>query len=400
MNPSLNQIYYPTNYPVNMIGTFTYKIIQKTSFVKSDGTCALYLQVFINKNRKQIPLHISVPPKDFDKKNQLIKKSNAYHKDYNLIIGKKKAVVNDIRISYRLSGRNLTLDSFIEDYTNPSSKLDFIKFYKNELTKQLDNKVISLSTWKQQNATLEKLKRFKKVVLFYELDEDFIDAFKAYLKTKENNLPNTIYTALKNVKKYLRIAAKKRINMPLDLDNLKVKTIKGNRTFLTAEEINKLYKFWKSEFINESYKKVLNKFLFACFTGLRISDVKKINEDNFLGDFLIFSAEKTNKLQKIQLNQTALKFISLKNPVFKDNFEDQTINDYLKEICKICGITKKVSFHVARHTFATQFLISGGKVEVLQKILGHSKIETTMVYVHIVEAEMCKQINNLDKIIN
>lgn len=394
-----HSIYYPENYPINMSGSFTHKIIQKCSFVKKDGTSALYIQLFINKCRKQLPLDIYIPQKDFDKKKQVVKKSNPFYKDYNLIIGKKKAIINEIRISYRLSGRTLTLESFLEDFLNPSSKLDFIKFYEVELKKQLDRKYISLSTWKQQKATLSKLKGFRETVLFYELTNDFIEDFKIHLRDKLKNLPNTIYTALKNIKKYLRLADKKRISMPIDLDNLKVRTIRGNRCFLTSNEINKLYKFWNSEFINESYKMVLSKFLFSCFSGLRISDVKKITEDNFLGDFLVFSAVKTEKLQKIKLNATALEFVNTKDPVFKDNFEDQTINDYLKEICKICGITKKVSFHVARHTFATQFLIAGGKVQVLQKILGHSKLETTMIYVHIVEDEINDQITNMDTII-
>ena len=143
---------------------------------------------------------------------------------------------------------------------------------------------------------------------------------------------------------------------------------------------------------------VLKKFLFACFTGLRISDVQKLTTENVIQDQLVFVAQKTNKLTKLKLNDSAKQFFNQNNP-FTDNYEDQTINSTLKEIAKTLGIKKKISFHVARHTFATQFLLNGGKVEVLQQLLQHSKIDTTMIYVHIVEEHLNTQIHLLDNIL-
>ncbi|MFK8288445.1 tyrosine-type recombinase/integrase [Capnocytophaga canimorsus] len=66
---------------------------------------------------------------------------------------------------------------------------------------------------------------------------------------------------------------------------------------------------------------------------------------------------------------------------------DQKMNDYIREAVNFVGIRKRVSFHTARHTFATNFLRKGGKVEDLQKLLDHSDISTTMIYVHIIETE-------------
>lgn len=382
-----------------MTGTFTHKIILKKTSKRSDGRIPLYIQIFINGKRKQLPLKIYIKEKDFDSKKQRVRGNSLAAKDYNLIIGKNLAAINEIEVNYRLSERFISMESFMEDFYNPSSKIGFIKFYEAELKKQLDNKLIKLTTFKQQKATLEKLKKFRPSILFCEITEDLINDFKVFLSTKLKNQPNTIYTALKNVKKYVHIANDKRIKTPISHEQIKVKTIKGNRGFLTEIELNKLYKFYKSEFINETYRLVLSKFLFSCFTGLRISDIQKLNEENFTEGLLIFSSEKTNKLQRIKLNKTAKVFINTKGKTFEDDFTDQTINRELKEICRLCGISKKVSFHVARHTFATQFLLSGGDVQVLQKILGHGKIETTMVYVHITKEITNNQITNMDNII-
>jgi site-specific recombinase XerD len=159
-----------------------------------------------------------------------------------------------------------------------------------------------------------------------------------------------------------------------------------------------LNEFYKSEFINESWKNILGRFLFSCFTGLRISDIKTISVDNVANDILIFFAKKTGKLQRIQLSDSALNFIG-KQELFYGEYTDQHINRELKLIIKSCGIKKDVTFHVARHSFATNFLICGGRVEDLQILLGHSQIRETMDYVHIVKSITDKQIHNMNDIL-
>lgn len=78
---------------------------------------------------------------------------------------------------------------------------------------------------------------------------------------------------------------------------------------------------------------------------------------------------------------------------------DQKINAHLKEIAKICGIKKVVTFHVARHSFATNFLRLGGTIEKLQELLGHSSITETRIYVHIVQEELDREIMIMDNLV-
>lgn len=85
--------------------------------------------------------------------------------------------------------------------------------------------------------------------------------------------------------------------------------------------------------------------------------------------------------------------------IFFGNFTPEYINRELKFIAKVCNIKKNISFHVARHTFATNYLLSGGNVVNLQKLLGHSKITETMIYVHIVESITDVEIMNMDDIL-
>jgi site-specific recombinase XerD len=219
-----------------------------------------------------------------------------------------------------------------------------------------------------------------------------------HFKTKEKNEPHTIQTLAKNFKKYLHIANDLGIITPLNYKEIKTKRAISNRTFLTPDEIFKLYEYYSSEFINPTLKNILARFLFSCFTGLRISDIKAIGPDNIITNILMFFSVKTGKLQRIQLSNSALKFIGT-NQLFYGEYTEQHINRELKTIAKSCGITKRITFHVARHSFATNFLICGGRVEILQKLLGHSQIRETMDYVHIVESISNEQINNLDDIL-
>lgn len=387
---------FPTNFPMNFNGKLTAKIVIKDDYVRADGTSALYLQIFLNKEKKKIPCNISVKASEFDKVKQRVKSKCPYYKDYNLIIEKMLADINKIEVNYRLSNLTLDLSSLLNEYENPTSKLDFIKFWEDEMIRQKE--ILKTDTYRQQMTMLNKTKAFKSPLYFYEINENYIQDLKVHCKKTLKNNDNTISSLLKSFKKYLHIANKKGIVTPVSFDDIKNKSFKGNRTFLSPDEIRSLNKYWESEFVNETHKNILSMFLFSCFTGLRISDVTNLTDDNIIENTLAFTAVKTSKFQRISLNDSAKKYLDPKL-IFKAVYTGEYINRELKNIAKICGIRKVITYHVARHTFATNFLICGGRVENLQKILGHSKITDTMIYVHIVESITDIQIHNMDEIL-
>jgi site-specific recombinase XerD len=387
---------YPLNYPKKMIGNLSYKIKIKDDYIRSDGTCGIYAQVFLNKKRKKFPLYLMVEPKYFDSIKQRVMPKHPYSKDYNLIIEKFLADLNTIEINYRLSGAVLDIEKLTHEIENPTSWICFVAFWTEELERQKG--VLKQGTYRQQKSALEKLKEFKSTLYFYEINKQLIEDIKLFLKKVKRNEDNTIATFFKNFKKYLNIAVARGVKINIASIDIKRPTFKSHRTFLMPDEINRIYDYWKSDFVNETHKKVCARFLFSCFTGLRISDILELTEENIAGDYLVFVAQKTSKLQRIQLNKSAQEFIDAKT-IFGDNYSPEYINRVLKEICKTCGIRKNVTYHVSRHTFATNFLISGGNVTVLQKLLGHSKIEDTMIYVHIAESVTDVQILNMDSIL-
>lgn len=208
----------------------------------------------------------------------------------------------------------------------------------------------------------------------------------------------TINSNLKIIKKYIKIAQTNGIKMPLTLASIVVGSTDGNREGLTDIELSKMRGYFQSTYLRDNHEVPLALFLYACFTGLRISDAQNIDEDTIVDGRLKFTAVKTGKSQKIMLNKAALDIMDKCPQMFMENHSDQHINRKLKDICDLLGIKKNVTFHYGRHTFATNFLRQGGKVEVLQKLLNHSSIKETMIYVHILQEQQDEEIMLLDNI--
>jgi integrase/recombinase XerD len=138
--------------------------------------------------------------------------------------------------------------------------------------------------------------------------------------------------------------------------------------------------------------------------GARISDVKDISAKNIVGDELVYSPVKLRrrkpKIVRVPLHEMAKQFIERGGGVFNRVYADVYINRLLKKVGIAAGITTVLSTHVARHTFATIFLERGGKVEVLQQLMGHANIKDTMKYVHVAESRKAEQIKVFDGFMN
>lgn len=380
-----------------MSGKVNTKIVLKEDYVRTDGSCAIYLTISMRGKRKRLPLHISIAPAKFNKKTQRIKGNSFIAKDCNILIEKALARINDIELTYRLSNKMLDVDIILEEYINPTPNYDFLKFYEYEL--EVQKKFLKESTYNQQLSTLKKLQSWKTSIAFSSINELLIKELKLHCKNVLKNENATIFTTLKNFKKYLHIANKKGIATNLKFDDIKIPATQSQRTFLDKAEIKRMFKYWESEWIKETHKFILDKFLFSCFTSLRISDIQTITRDHIIDNYLIYNSQKTGKFNKVKLSESAKKFIQPEGALFLDNFTPEYINRELKIIAGLLGIKKNVTFHVARHTFATQYIVNGGNVVNLQRVMDHSNIRETMIYVHIVDQIMNEEISLLDNLL-
>ncbi len=362
------------------------------SYVNSNGESQILMGISSGGKRVRIPLNLHVKKNEWDRKKQKLRGKTDFAEKINLILEKERSRILDIKLFYHLANRSLTLERLVTEYKNETPSYDFIAFMKG----QLDKMPMKESSRKKHLAQISKLQDFRSYIPFGDINIEFINDFRNYLFSVKKNNANTITATLAIIKKFIRKAINYGIPLDIDIDQIKISRIVGNRTYLNTDEINLLKEYYFSKFIKETHSIALGAFLFSCYTGLRLSDVKGLHRSELKGRTFTFVSEKTGKKQTLLLNRTAHEIIDHFPDLFLKWISDQKINEQIKQIASICGIRKNISFHVARHSFATNFLRRGGKVEELQVLLAHSKITTTMVYVHMVRAEQIENIFLLD----
>lgn len=366
------------------------------SYTNSDGTSPVYLHITGDRKRERINLKINVIAKNWDAKKQKVNPKTPDSEDINLLLDSVKAKITGIKTVYRLSERILTPEILRKELNDGMSRVLFCSFFKQALEEQKPQ--LSPGTFEKNLSVLNKLREYNEDLMFSQIDYAWFENFRNHF-LKKGNKKTTVNTNIGVIKKFLKIAVKSGIKIRVVLDDIEVGSTNGNRTCLSTSELKKAANFFFSEFINPSHRLILGYFLFSCMTGLRISDIQKLDREGIYEDYISIIAKKTSKDQTISLNMNARKILNHEPLLFVKKISDQQINRELKKIMTFLGITKKVTFHVSRHTFATSFLRAGGAVEKLQKLLNHSSIKETMIYVHIQAAEANEQIFLLDNLL-
>lgn len=175
----------------------------------------------------------------------------------------------------------------------------------------------------------------------------------------------------------------------------KMKFEKFDRAYLNQRELKFIE---ETRFTRDTLETTKNIFLFACYTGLSYIDVKNLTIDNLIQgvngkDWIYCRREKSQTPMKIPLLEKAREILQkYQDPVSEfllPVYSNQKTNNYLKEIASQCKIPKKLSFHVARHTFATTITLSNGvPIETVSKLLGHSKLSTTQIYARVIDQKI------------
>lgn len=360
--------------------------------VQVDGKCPVYLH--INGNEKRINLKIYVEPKHWLMDKKRVKQLTPELRDINLILDQCESKISNIKTEYRLADEILTAEILENEFLGRLSKVNFVAFMNAAMVNEKVN--LTAETYNRHIAVYNKIKEWRSNIPFKEINVALINKYKAHLKNIKHNKNTTIASNLAVIKKYLGIAKKNGVKLSFDLDDLKVGDTKGNRNYLSTEELKRCFDYYFSKNYNESYRLVLGYFLFSAMTGLRITNVQQLERYELLNSDFQFINLKSSKDKTISLNQMAKRIVDETPDLFIKKFHNNHLNGELKSIMRALGIKKNVCFHVARHTFATLFLKAGGKIQNLKTLLGHSKIETTMIYVHLIDQEANEEIFLLD----
>lgn len=270
------------------------------------------------------------------------------------------------------------------------SNITFSDFTQKRISLLKNHNTIS-----QYKTLAERVNEFRPGSRVIDIDRDFYSGFIEYLE-KYGYATNTIISRLTQLKATLHQAALDGvIAITPDFTGLTPKPIESIRQYLTLDEIRFLINVPAK---NEATKQA---FLFACFTGLRLSDIYNLKWSDIENDIITLRQKKTQTAVRIPISKNAKKFMpnrGEKDTVFKMPKSSSQVDMIIKHWIKSSGIKKKISFHCSRHTCATLTLEAGADLFTVSKILGHTKITTTQIYAKVLDEGRKKAVDLVPEI--
>ncbi|KIX21616.1 recombinase [Flavobacterium sp. 316] len=243
------------------------------------------------------------------------------------------------------------------------------------------------------------------------IDHAFISDYEFWLRSVRNCANNTSVKYIKNFNKIIKICLANDWLEKNPFANYKSKVKEVERVYLTEAEIQSII---EKDFKTERLSLVRDIFLFSCFTGLAYIDVKNLTKSHISygidGEKWIFThRQKTESASKIPILPVTQMIINKYENHPQCNNENkllpilsnQKMNAYLKEIAGVCEIEKELTFHIARHTFATTVTLTNGvPIESVSKMLGHKNLRTTQHYAKVLDRKVSEDMRILkDKFI-
>lgn len=375
---------------------------------RKNGACPVMMR--ININGQKVALHIKrvIMPDDWDTNRYQMKGKTASARVFNDYIEalrlKTLRVYNELLNQHHEVSPNMLRDAVLGINSAKPKMLLEIWNEHNEGLKKLIGKENSYATYQKFTTARNHVASYLlnqyqlNDISIKQLNYQFIINFSLYLKSEKNIGNNTTTKFLQNFKKIVTIAKRNGWIQNDPFDHIQLKIEEVDRPYLTEKEMKSLMDL-QSPF--ERLNKVRDLFIFSCFTGLAYIDMKQLTkkeiEQNEQGLWIKTHRQKTGVRANIPLlevpqrimNRYANVAIMMPDDPLLPMLSNQKLNAYLKELADICGIKKQLTFHVARHTFATTVTMTNGvPIESVSKMLGHKKIATTQHYARIVDQKV------------
>lgn len=374
----------------------------RSNYVNKEGKTSVMLRIYLNNERLSLgSTGIAITASQWDKDKERIKGRTTDALSTNLqldnIASGLQAIFRKIEMSDDLSLERIKSE-FLGKKDEIDTLMQLFEKHNTDISKQVGISV-SKATLQKYNICKRHFsdfldKQYKRNDLkLTELTYLVIREFDLYLRTVVGQNSNTATKTMKTFKTITLLGQKMGVLLHDPFMNHRFHLEPVNRGFLTDEEIlliaNKEIGIPRLELVRDI-------FIFSCFTGLAYIDVSNLTPDHIitLGDkqWIMTQRQKTSVETNILLLDIPKAIIDkyCDNPAYpkRENklfpiLSNQKMNAYLKEIADLCGIKKNLTFHLARHTFATMSLSKGVPMESVSKMLGHTNIKTTQIYARI-----------------
>lgn len=381
----------------------------------------IYIRVTLNGQRVNISLKKKINIDTWDEKLQRAKGTVKDSRILNLYLNDVQSKVYRIYQDFKKEEKPFTSQMvkarFLGEDRRRFSFQNLIDYHNEKMQHKLHKNTMGQYKTSQRYMVEYILKEYKVIdILLSELDYSFVIGFEDFLrsyipKSGQSKIGNN--TAMKHIKRLRRMVTLAYQMEWIDRDpfvNFKIKIEKKEREFLIGEELKNIENLSSKI---ERLVVVKDLFVFSCYTGISYSDIVRLTAVNIVKgidghSWISAKRIKTGTPFKIPLLPKASILIDKYKNDFRTSNNDnllpklsnQKLNSYLKEIADLCGIKKNLTFHMARHTFATTVTLSNGvPIETVSKLLGHTKLVTTQIYARVVEKKVSQDMEKLKLIL-
>lgn len=385
---------------------------------EKEGKHPIYIRIYVDSKKSEIFSDYWIKASEWNSNQRMVKTNNPRADLINAFLKKLHTSIETDFYELRAQNQNTTALILKERYLGidsaPSHKsiLDAFDYHNTKMEEQVKIGKVVKKTHERYIITKNKVKVFMKHQ--YKLKDmplpdlrlRYVTEFEHYLLTKDKLQSNTAHKYIKNLKKIMNLAVGLDWIPSNPFNNFRCSYITPKREVLSQEELDILR---LKDISIQRLAEVRDVFVFCCYTGFAYSDIYQFEYNAISkgidGEYwLSTNRQKTGVKESVPLLPIAMDIITKyrdhpycisSNRLLPVN-SNQRYNAYLKEIADICGIEKKITSHIARHTFATTVTLANGvPIETVSSMLGHSSIRTTQVYAKVIEKKVSEDMQNL-----
>lgn len=382
----------------------------------------LFARITVNQKRVNLSLKRKVNISSWDRAKSRVKGTSQKVRTINAYIDQIQGALfqayQDLKAERRIITSQAIKSRFLGTDQQHYSLQNIITYHNDNTANKLHKDTLGLYKTTQRYLMEFVSKEFNTSDIYLrDLNYSFILKFDNFLRSykmsrnKKRIGNNTIIKHIQRLRKMVTMAF--HIEW-IDRDPfVKYKPVfdKSEREFLSTKELEAVESF-ATEI--ERLNIVKDLFIFSCYTGIAYVDIMQLTKDNVLlgidgSQWIITNRQKTNTPVKVPILEPVQRIINkYKNNVRAVSkgtllpvLSNQKLNSYLKEIADVCGIKKNLTFHMARHTFATTVTLTNGvPIETVSKLLGHTKLATTQIYAKVIERKVSEDMNALRLVLN
>lgn len=396
-----------------MKSTFSTIFYLKRQAVRKDGTVPVMGRITVDGTQTQFSCKITIDPKVWDTKSGRATGRSAAAIEANRMLDNMRVSINkhyrEIMDRDNYVTAEKVKNAFLGLEHRCRTLLQVFKQHNEDYEKMYEAGMKAKATLLKYQCVYRHLEEFiyqryhVRDIALKELTPAFISDFDIFLRTEKNCCTNTVWLYLCPLRTMVSIAISNEWLSRDPFRDYEVKKEQTTRYFLTKDEIRQLLDGKLKNAKQELYRDL---FVFCIFTGLSFSDMRNLSEENIRTYFdehlwISINRQKTGVQSNIRLLDIPKKILE-KYRGLREDGKIFSVPHYMtclygiRAVAKRCGITKHLTWHMSRHTMATEICLTNGvPIETVSSILGHKNITTTQIYAKITKEKLNQDMENL-----